>query len=56
MSRAPYEISVVDVQELALENYLLRRDLNRLAAANEELQRLLAGPPVDAGEGQHSPK
>jgi hypothetical protein len=35
------DISIADVQELALENFLLRRDLTRAQAVNEELRRLL---------------
>lgn len=48
------EISIADVQELALENFLLRRDLARAQSANEELRRLLdqatTPPPVQSQE------
>lgn len=48
------EISLADVQDLALENFLLRRDLKRAQAANEELSQLIAlhqepeAPPADS--------
>lgn len=33
------DITVADVQALALENFLLRRDLDRAVTANEQLRR-----------------
>lgn len=36
------EIGIADVQELALENFVLRRDLARAQQAIEELRRRLA--------------
>lgn len=43
---------MADVQELALENFLLRRELQR---AQEELRRL-TGQPKTADESQPSDK
>jgi hypothetical protein len=47
----PVEVSVADLQDLALENFLLRRDLRRARLANAELHHLLQQvPPSTSGD------